>query len=68
MDVCGKTIGIVGLGRIGKEVALRAKGFSMNIVAHDPLAAREFAAAHDITYHGAVDQCERRPAVLLINQ
>jgi len=68
MDVCGKTIGIVGLGRIGKEVALRAKGFSMNIVAHGPLAAREFSAAHDITYHGAVDQCERRPAVSLINQ
>jgi len=31
----------------------------MNIVAHGPFAAREFAAAHDITYHGAVDQCER---------
>lgn len=34
-EIMGKTIGIVGLGRIGKEVALRAKAFGMRIVAHD---------------------------------
>jgi len=31
-DVCGKTLGIVGMGRIGKEVARRAAGFDMKIL------------------------------------
>jgi len=31
-DVCGKTLGIVGMGRIGKEVARRASGFDMKIL------------------------------------
>ncbi|MHA2357766.1 MAG: 2-hydroxyacid dehydrogenase [Candidatus Heimdallarchaeaceae archaeon] len=34
-DFKGKTLGIVGLGRIGKAVAERAKGFGLNIVYHD---------------------------------
>ena len=35
-DVCGRTLGIVGLGRIGKAVARRAFGFSMKVLWHDP--------------------------------
>ena len=31
-----KTLGIIGLGRIGREVAARAKAFKMRLVAHDP--------------------------------
>jgi D-3-phosphoglycerate dehydrogenase len=38
-DVIGKTLLIVGLGRIGREVATRAKAFGMKIVAYDPLLA-----------------------------
>ena len=34
-ELAGKTIGIVGLGRIGREVAKRARGFDMKIVYHD---------------------------------
>ena len=33
-DVSGATLGIVGFGRIGQEVARRAKGFGMRILAH----------------------------------
>jgi D-3-phosphoglycerate dehydrogenase len=36
IEVTGKTLGIIGLGNIGKEVARRAKGLMMNVVAHDP--------------------------------
>jgi D-3-phosphoglycerate dehydrogenase len=35
--VYGKTLGLVGVGRIGQAVAQRAKGFSMRILAYDPL-------------------------------
>src|SRR5947209_18945389 len=35
-ELRGKTLGIVGLGRIGMEVARRAKAFDMKIIAHDP--------------------------------
>ncbi len=35
VDVFGKTLGIIGLGRIGLEVAKRGKGFDMKILYHD---------------------------------
>ena len=36
MELRGKTIGLVGFGRVGMEVARRAKGFEMKVVAYDP--------------------------------
>jgi D-3-phosphoglycerate dehydrogenase len=36
IEVTGKTLGIIGLGNIGTEVARRALGLMMNVVAHDP--------------------------------
>ncbi len=38
-DVYGKTLGLIGLGAIGKNVALRAKGFNMNVLAYDPFVS-----------------------------
>jgi D-3-phosphoglycerate dehydrogenase len=35
-ELCGKTLGIIGLGRIGQAVAMRARGFEMKIVGYDP--------------------------------
>ncbi|NBU87575.1 MAG: 3-phosphoglycerate dehydrogenase, partial [Verrucomicrobia bacterium] len=35
-EIMGKTIAIIGLGRIGKEVAKRCNGFDMNIYIYDP--------------------------------
>ncbi|MCY4437544.1 MAG: phosphoglycerate dehydrogenase [Chloroflexi bacterium] len=35
VDVCNKTLGILGLGRIGKSVARRASGFNMRVLAYD---------------------------------
>lgn len=42
-ELRGKTLGIVGLGRIGSEVARRAKAFDMKIVAHDPFVSASIA-------------------------
>ena len=44
VEVRGKTLGVVGLGRIGAEVAKRAQGMEMNILAYDPFISEERAA------------------------
>jgi D-3-phosphoglycerate dehydrogenase / 2-oxoglutarate reductase len=43
VELRGKTLGIIGLGRIGRVVASRALGFGMNILAFDPFVAPEQA-------------------------
>jgi D-3-phosphoglycerate dehydrogenase / 2-oxoglutarate reductase len=65
-ELRGKTLGIIGLGRVGMEVARRARAFEMKLIAHDPFVtgavARElgiqlaelddvFAAADYLTLH-----------------
>ena len=49
-DLTGATLGIVGFGRIGREVAKRARGFDMRVLAYDAhqdeAAARELGAAY----------------------
>lgn len=49
-DMYGKTLGIVGLGNIGKQVALRARGFNMRVLAFDFYPDQQFAADHDIQF------------------
>src|SRR3712207_6880078 len=45
-----KTLGIVGLGQIGKGVCRRAKGFGMRVLAHDAYEDRAFAASWVVEY------------------
>jgi D-3-phosphoglycerate dehydrogenase len=47
-ELYGKTLGILGLGAVGKAVARRASGFSMRVVTYDPLINREYAEANGI--------------------
>jgi D-3-phosphoglycerate dehydrogenase / 2-oxoglutarate reductase len=44
IELRGKTLGIVGLGRIGQEVAARARSFEMQVIAHDPFISAGLAA------------------------
>lgn len=43
VELYGKTLGIIGLGRIGAEVAARAISFKMNILAYDPFLSADIA-------------------------
>src|SRR6266481_7690843 len=43
-ELRGKTLGIIGLGRIGVEVAKRASAFGMAVIAHDPFVAPNVAS------------------------
>lgn len=49
-DLCGKTLGVVGTGAIGRRVCEMAKGFRMHVVAFDLFPDEEFAAALGIEY------------------
>jgi D-lactate dehydrogenase len=40
-DLCGKTVGVVGTGKIGRIFAQICKGFSMNVIAYDPYPAKD---------------------------
>jgi D-3-phosphoglycerate dehydrogenase len=42
-ELKGKTLGIIGLGNIGAEVARRAKAFEMNLIGYDPYVSSDFA-------------------------
>lgn len=44
-ELRGKTLGLIGIGRIGSLVARRAAGFEMQIIAHDPFATEALARA-----------------------
>jgi len=50
VDVFGRTLGLVGLGAIGKGVAERAKGFRMKVLAYDQYQDPAYAAANGVEY------------------
>jgi D-3-phosphoglycerate dehydrogenase len=53
-QVAGKTLGVVGLGRIGLAVAKRAKGLEMHVLGYDPFMTRERAQELGIELVGTV--------------
>ncbi len=48
-ELRGKTLGIVGLGRIGLEVARRARSFGMELIGYDPFIAPVIARENEVT-------------------
>jgi D-3-phosphoglycerate dehydrogenase len=52
IELYGKRIGILGLGAVGKAVAKRAQGFSMEVLAYDPYIDTRYAEENHITVSG----------------
>ncbi len=50
VDMWGKTLGLIGLGSIGKGVAQRASGFNMKVLAYDIYQDEAYAKANHIEY------------------
>jgi len=48
VDVGGKTLGIVGLGRIGRGVARRGLGFDMRVISYEPFPDMDFVEEHRV--------------------
>jgi len=55
-ELLDKTIGIVGLGRIGKEVAIRARAFGMKAIGYDVYWDEKFAAEHGVMRAATLDE------------
>ena len=43
IEIRNKTLGIIGLGRVGSEVAKRAQGFAMHLIVYDPFVSPDYA-------------------------
>jgi D-3-phosphoglycerate dehydrogenase len=59
VDVYRATLGILGLGRIGKGVARRGRGFDMRVLAYDPAFDEEFAARYSVERADSLEQVLR---------
>jgi len=65
-EVYGKTLGIIGLGKIGGEVARRARAFEMTVIAYDPFVTQERAREYGATLV-ALDELFRRSDFITIH-
>ena len=65
-ELRGKTLGIVGLGRIGLEVARRARSFGMELIGYDPFIAPVIARENDVTLV-PIDEIFRRSDYLTLH-
>ena len=59
VELSGKVLGVVGLGRIGAEVAKRAQVFNMTILGFDPFVSEERAKSMGITLTTVEDICRK---------
>jgi D-3-phosphoglycerate dehydrogenase len=59
VELAGKVLGVVGLGRIGREVARRAQAFRMEVVGFDPFVSRK--AAEDMGSRTRARRAAREP-------
>jgi D-3-phosphoglycerate dehydrogenase len=66
-EVMGKTIGIIGLGRIGREVAIRANTFGMKCIGYDLYWPEEFAEAQNIQRADGVTQLLRASDIVSLH-
>ncbi|KAG9786632.1 D-3-phosphoglycerate dehydrogenase 2, chloroplastic [Exophiala dermatitidis] len=67
VEVKGKTLGIVGLGKVGLIVARMARGLGMNVVAADPYASQAVAAAANVTLVDSLSELLPRADFLTIH-
>jgi D-3-phosphoglycerate dehydrogenase len=66
VELAGKTLGIIGLGNIGKIVASRAVGLAMKVIAYDPFISREIASKTGIEL-GTLDEVFQRADFITVH-
>ncbi len=63
--IMGRTLGLVGLGRIGQATAMRGRGLGMNVIAYDPFPNQDFVREHGIELTSLDDLFSRADYVSL---
>ena len=66
-DVAGRTFGIVGFGKIGRDVAGIVKAFRMNVIAYDPFLPREAVEQADCAYAASLEELCRKADVISLH-
>jgi D-3-phosphoglycerate dehydrogenase len=66
-EIAGKTLGIIGLGRIGKEVAIRANAFGMTCLGYDLYWPDDFARDHSVKRMESVDELLRASDIVSLH-
>ena len=66
-EVCGKTLAIVGFGRIGREVAIRARAFGLRILGYGNHWDEAFARQHQVERVGNFDDLLRRADIISLH-
>ncbi len=67
VELADKTLGLVGLGRIGQQVARRARGLSMHVVAYDPFMPPERMRELGVEPVASLDDLLRRSDVISLH-
>lgn len=67
IELAGKTLGVLGLGRIGKEVAKRGKAFDMQVIAFDVYWDEPFAAQYGIFRAASPEDVLRQADVISLH-
>ena len=66
-ELCGKTLAIVGFGRIGKEVAIRARAFGLNVIGYGNYWDEDFARWYQIERVEDFDEVLKRADIISLH-
>lgn len=65
-ELFGKTVGVVGLGKVGREVASRCRAFGMHVIGYDPVLSAEIAAKEKIELV-SLDEIYKRSDIITVH-
>lgn len=67
IEISGKTLGLIGLGRIGLEVSKRCQAFNMKVIAYDPYINKNIAIENDIKLCTNLDEIYEKSDIISIH-